>query len=634
MFRCLAFALLAAALPAAAATPQPLPLDAFLAPADLGDLLVSPDGEHYAATVPLEGQTALVVMRRADLAKTAQVAFHRQVHVTDVAWANDRQILYSDARQFGTLAAPLRSGRLYRVNADGSDMSPVSRDFAVLQDVLPQDDRRVQVVRYSAGGTPRLARMDINTGKVEGEQLKLPLESGGYITDNAGTLRLATGVPGRDILSSQYRREPDGKWTRINHGQATGFEWYFQGFSADNGTAYFIKEEAKGPDGFYAYDMATGKHRLVTRHPRVDVGRVLLSPIDGGVIAVEYFDGKPRLELVVPEDPYAKQLLKVSRAFPDAYVTPTSYSRDGRIGIYSVSSDVNSGEFYRVDHQTGKADFIAARHRQLDPRLMSPMQPVRFKARDGLELEAFLTRPRGSSEQPAPLVVLPHGGPTGVFDTWTFDAEVQMLASRGYAVLQVNFRGSGNYGRAFREAANGEWGLKMQDDVTDATRWALDQGITSPGRICIYGASYGAYAAMMGLIREPDLYACGIGNVGLYDMVRRFQQRRYSRFGKAYFESAVGDVDLEAISPARLADRIRSPVLLGAGVLDDTTPLEQTRAMESGLKDAGVPHEVVLYDAEGHGYYRLDNRRDWARRVLAFLDTHIGAASAPAVASE
>jgi dipeptidyl aminopeptidase/acylaminoacyl peptidase len=612
----------------------PPPLEAFLAPDDIGDLLVSPDGEHYAATVPLEDRTALVVMRRADLSKTAQVAFRKEIHVIDVAWANDRQVLYSDARQFGALAAPLGSGRLYRVGADGSDLSPVSKDFAVLAHLLPGDDRLVQVVRYSAGGTPRLARMDVNTGKVVGEQLKLPLDSGAFILDNAGELRLAAGTPGRDINASQYLRDADGKWRKINSGEATGFEWYFQGFSADNQTAYFIKEEASGPDGLYAYDMVAGSHRRVAGHPRVDIGRVLKSPIDGGVIAVEYFDGKPLLEVIATGDRFAKELLRVSRAFPDAYVTPTSYTRDGRVGVYLVSSDVNSGEFYRVDHQTGEAAFIAPRNRLLDPRQMAPTRPFRFKARDGLELEGFLTLPLSANGRPVPLVVMPHGGPTGVFDTWSFDPEVQLLASRGYGVLRVNFRGSGNYGRAFREAANGEWGAKMQDDVTDATRWALEEGVAAPGRICLYGASYGAYAAMMGLIREPELYACGIGNVGLYDMVRRYQQRRYSRFGKAYFESAVGDVDLAAISPARMADRIKAPVLLGAGVLDDVTPLEQTRAMESGLKDAGVPHQVVLYDAEAHGYYRLDNRRDWAERVLAFLGTHIGTAPAPAIATE
>jgi dipeptidyl aminopeptidase/acylaminoacyl peptidase len=174
----------------------------------------------------------------------------------------------------------------------------------------------------------------------------------------------------------------------------------------------------------------------------------------------------------------------------------------------------------------------------------------------------------------------------------------------------------------------------MQDDVTDATRWAIAEGIAEPGRICLYGASYGAYASMMGLVREPDLYACGIGNVGLYDMVAMNSDQKRSAFGREYFATAVGPVDMASISPSRLADRIRAPVLLGAGELDQTTPLEQTRAMQKGLEQAGRPPEVVVYDGEAHGYYLRQNQEDWARRVLRFLDTHIGQAPAPAIATE
>lgn len=622
--------LLAAILLPALAASEPPPLDDFLAPDEIGHLLVSPDGQHYAVTVPQEDRTVLVVLRSDDLKRTAQVTFPAEVHVTGVTWVNDRQLIYSDARRFGRLAAPRHSGRLYRVNVDGTDMAPVSGEYALLQHVLPAEDRIVLVARYGGAGQPRLARMDINTGKLEGKQLQLPYQSGRFIIDNAATLRLASGIHGRDLRSSQYLRDDRGKWIKVNSGQDTGFPWYFMGFSGDNRLAYFIKEELAGPDGLYAFDLSTREHRLVARHPRVDVGRVLKSPLDGGVIAVEYFDGKPALEVILPEDRFAKELLKVSRAFPGEYVTPTSYSRDGRVGIYEVSSDVNPGEFFRVDHQSGEATPIALRNRRLDPGRMAPTRPFRFKARDGLELEAFLTLPLSAGDGPAPLVVMPHGGPTGVFDQWGFDAETQLLASRGYGVLRVNFRGSGNYGRAFTEAANGEWGAKMQDDVTDATQWALDNGVARPGRICIYGASYGAYSAMMGLIREPGLYACGIGNVGLYDLHSEYRQARYSRFGEDYFDRAVGDVDMKAISPSRQAGSIKVPVLLGAGALDRVTPIAQTRAMERGLKAARVPHEVVVYDDEGHGYYALGNRRDWSKRVLAFLDMHIGTARAVA----
>ncbi|GAB2493089.1 alpha/beta hydrolase family protein [Arenimonas alkanexedens] len=609
---------------AAPAQAEPLPAEVFLAPADIASLTISPDGEHYAATVPLEDRTALVILRRSDMKRSGYVMFKAETHVTNVHWVNNQQLVYSDARRMGPLAAPRASGRLYKINADGSEGGPIVTELAFLHHTLRGDDEHVQVIRRSAGATPRLVRLNINTGKFVGEQVKHPLDGGSFHSDNAGVVRFASGYKDYEIRSRQFQRDDDGEWREINSEEETGVELYFTGFSADNKTAYLIIESPEGPDGLYAYDMATGVRTLVARHERVDIGQILRSPLDGGVIGVVFLAGKPEVKLIAPEDPFAKALAHVMRAFPGSYVTPTSYTRDGRIGIYHVSSDVNSGEYYRVDHEAGGAAFVIAANERQDPRLMAPMQAISFKARDGVQLDGFVTVPRNAGGKPVPLVVVPHGGPKGIFDVWGFDSEVQLLASRGYAVLQLNFRGSGNYGRAFRESGNGEWGAKMQDDVTDATQWAINEGIAAPGRICLYGASYGAYAAMMGLVREPDLYACGIGNVGLYDLVKMYKADANSRFGRDYFGTALGDVDLATISPARLADRIRVPVLLGAGSLDETTPLEQTRAMQSGLKAADAPADVRIYDLEAHGYYQMKNRRDWSQRVLSFLEAHIG----------
>jgi len=612
----------------AAAAPAGLSVQQFLAPNQFVDLKISPDGEHYATTVPLEDRTALVILRRADLARTGYVMFDAEQHVASFHWVNARQLVYTAAVRSGPLAAPRARPTLYRINADGSQNQPVSRDLLHLAHLLPDDDDHILVSHMFVGrGKSPVARLNLATGQSEITKLRSsPLRRGVYFTDNAGNIRFESGTAFEELTTRLYQLDDDGKWHLVSTEKESGHHVYVNGFSADNRTAYFIIEQDDGPDGFFAYDMQTRERRLVARHARADIGRTLYSPIDGGVIALEYFDGKPELKVIEPGDPFVAELQKVMRAFPGAYVTPTSYTRDGRTGIYLVSSDVNSGEFYRVDHDTGQATFIAARNDLFDPALMSPMQVVRIKARDGLEIPSLLTVPRGLEGRPLPMVVMPHGGPKGLFDNWGFDREVQLLASRGYVVLQPNFRGSGNYGRDFREAGNGEWGAKMQDDVTDVTRWAVQQRIAAPGRICLYGASYGAYSTMMGLVREPGLYACGIGNVGVYDLVKMYGTHKRVRSNKQYFDVALGDVDLASISPARLGKYVSAPVLLGAGELDRTTPVEQTRDMHAALTRAGVSVDMVVYPNEAHGYYLLKNRLDWAERVLAFLDTHIGAA--------
>ena len=204
------------------------------------------------------------------------------------------------------------------------------------------------------------------------------------------------------------------------------------------------------------------------------------------------------------------------RAFPGSNVRITSTTADGSLAIVFVDSDVNPGDYYLFDTKTMRAEFLRATRTWIDPRQMRPRKPIEVTARDGVKLHGYLTQPAGTG--PQPLVVLPHGGPHGIRDTWEFDWEAQLLASRGYAVLQINFRGSAGYGMDFETAGYRQWGAGMQDDVTDATRWAIEQKVTEPNRICIFGGSYGAFAALMGAAREPDLYRCAVGYAGIYDL--------------------------------------------------------------------------------------------------------------------
>lgn len=219
-----------------------------------------------------------------------------------------------------------------------------------------------------------------------------------------------------------------------------------------------------------------------------------------------------------------------------------------------------------------------------------------------------------------------HGGPLGVFDGWYFDTEAQMLAAAGYAVLRLNYRGSGNYGRDHLHAGERGWGRAMQDDLTDATRWLIAQEIADRGRVCIYGGSYGGYAALMGLAKEPELYACGVGYVGVYDLGKMHRDdARSSSSARAWVSGWLGDRDtLEAVSPVRLAGSITAPVFLAAGGADTRAPVEHTRNMENALRRAGVDVQALYFDTEGHGFYTERHRREYYTRLLDFLATHLG----------
>jgi dipeptidyl aminopeptidase/acylaminoacyl peptidase len=297
--------------------------------------------------------------------------------------------------------------------------------------------------------------------------------------------------------------------------------------------------------------------------------------------------------------------------------------------LFRVASDTNPGVYYLLNLENNKIRPLVSNRSWIKPQDMAQVKPVSFKSRDGLELHGYLTLPPGKDPKNLPLVVNPHGGPHGIRDYWAYNPEVQLLANHGYAVLQVNYRGSGGYGIDFLKAGYGKWGHEMQDDLTDATLWAVNQGIADKQRLCLYGGSYGGYATLQGLVREPDLYKCGIGYVGVYDLIKMRTcgdtvSKGGSR-GKDYLNKAVGkDTEkLKEISPAYNTDKIKAKVFLAHGEDDVRVPMCQLNSLVKGLKANGVDYEVMTRD-EGHGYQNPKNKLDFYTRLLSFLDENIG----------
>jgi dipeptidyl aminopeptidase/acylaminoacyl peptidase len=296
-------------------------------------------------------------------------------------------------------------------------------------------------------------------------------------------------------------------------------------------------------------------------------------------------------------------------------------------------SDVSPGTFYLYDKRAGKIEWLADSMPWLDPKKLSPVKPVRYKARDGLEIPAYLTVPRGASGKDMPMVVMIHGGPWVSGDHWRFNPEVQFLASRGYAVLQPNFRGTTRYGWKHFSSSFKQWGLAMQDDITDGVRWAIDQGIADPKRICIYGASYGGYAAMMGLAKTPELFKCGINYVGVTDLplflTISWSDYAYSDFVSYGAKTMVGDVDreldqLKKTSPTELAANIQAPVLMAYGAEDRRVPIEHGNRMKAALDRAGKKYQWMVGAGEGHGFRDMRNQEMFYGAMEKFLAENIG----------
>ncbi len=554
------------------------------------------------------------------------------------------------ARKYGALETPQMTGDLYAVSASGSSpeilvgqhvqgdlgtlIKPkkVESIAAFVVDDLPADDKTIviSVQPFSADPYTRAERMDVYTGR-RAPVARAPVRNAHFTTDNAGVVRFAGGAGFDNVRKLYYREKSGAEWRMISSEESGGSLEIAIGFSVDNATAYLQVEHPSGPDSIVAFDTASGSRKQILRDDTSDPESIIYRNASNVPVGVRFMDGKARNVFFDEASEEARLHRSLEAAFGGDAVQVTSQTTDGRLAMVQVWSDRNPGDFYIYDTVSKKADHLISRRDWFAPEAMAEMRPVKLQARDQVPLHGLLTVPNGSAGKSLPMVVLPHGGPFGIQDVWGFDTETQMLAKAGYAVLQVNFRGSGGYGRAFRQAGAHEWGGKMQDDLTDATRWAIQQGIADPARICIYGNSYGAYASLMGVAKEPGLYRCAAGYVGVYDLptmhVDGDIQRRGS--GVTYLREWIGERhQLAAVSPNRMAERIKVPVFLAAGGEDQRAPVAHTRMMENSLRSAGLPVETLYYANEGHGFYLEENRLEYYRKLLDFLSRNIGGAKA------
>jgi len=616
------------------------------------DIKISPTGEFYAATIPMEDRTALAIMRRDNGKVVGSFVPPKNNHADDFTWVNDQRVVIGLAEKLGSLDQPQPTGELFGINADGGrgelligyrvqgngpgtriQPKKVEAVAAFLIDALPDQDRRVlvKVMPFSPDSYTSAERLDVNSGK-RTPVARAPVQRADFVADGRGEVRFADGAATDNINKLYYRDGGGTAWKLINDQSVSRRIERALGFSEDGALAYLLVEQPSGPDAIVSWNPSTNERREVLRDEVVDPARVIYKRGTSIPIGALYLGDKPRTRFFDETSADARLQRSLEQAFGQA-VFITSSSRDGRLAMVQVWSGSNPGDFYVFDTQARKADLVVSRSQWVDPEQAAVVTPIALKARDGLSLHGFVTRPKGSEGKRLPMVVMPHGGPFFVYDDGSYDMESQLLAAAGYAVLQVNYRGSSNYGRMHAHAGGREWGGTMQDDLTDATRWAVAEGIADGSKICMYGASYGGYAALMGVAKEPSLYQCAAGYVGVYDLPMMFTtgdiQRRGS--GETYLKEWIGDrTQLGAVSPVNLADRIKVPVFLAAGGEDERAPIQHTKRMEAALRKAGVPVDALYYPTEGHGFYTDPHRREYYTKLLAFLSNSLGGQTATA----
>jgi dipeptidyl aminopeptidase/acylaminoacyl peptidase len=404
-------------------------------------------------------------------------------------------------------------------------------------------------------------------------------------------------------------------------------------FAADGKSLYFETSLGTDTARLVRIDAATGKElETIARDPRVDVGSVIIHPDTKTVQAVSFNYLKNEWRVLDPsiKDDFAA-LAKLGRG--EFYLS----GRDHADKTWLVTCQVDDGPvaWYAYDRGSKKAELLFVNQPDLAKYTLAKMEPVVIKVRDGFQLVSYLTLPLGSKGKNLPLVLNVHGGPWGR-DGWGYDPEAQWFANRGYACLQVNFRASTGFGKKFLHAGDKQWGVgSMQNDLTDAVKWAIAKGIADPKKVCIYGGSYGGYATLAGLVFTPELYACGVDIVGPSNVKTLFESMpSYWAPFKKQFVLQVGDVENDEafnrkISPLFHASNIRVPLIVAQGANDPRVNIREADQIVKAMRDKNLPVTYVVYTDEGHGFARPNNRLDFYGRVEEFLAKHLGGRSEP-----
>ncbi len=618
------------------AEPAPLlPVEAFFESSDISGLSISPTGRYFASLRPVGGRKQIVVV---DLEKgtTTRLTDMKEENVLGVEWLkNDRLAFYMQVKgqeSFG----------VYAVNADGTNLTIVRQATTVdandrvqvlggrasILHNLPDDPNEVIIgmVRGSSG------LMDIYRANIHKENRRRiicqnPGKVRDWILDSKGVPRIGVAQDERATESYVlYRENEKTEWREIARFAQDQPSWTPLGFDSDDRTLFVSSNIGRATYAVYKYDLAARRlGEVVVEDPVYDVGGGLIRRgTDRKVIGVSYLADRERVVWLEPE--MAKIQQGIDRALPDTLNIATSSTRDLSHVIVRAYSDRDPGTYYLLDTERMSLLELLRINSRVKPEQMASMQHIAYKARDGMRIYAYLTLPAGVEPRNLPLIVHPHGGPYGPRDEWGYNPDVQFLANRGYAVLQPNFRGSGGYGEAYESAGYKQWGLAMQDDLTDGVLHLVEQGIVDRNRVGIYGASYGGYAAMMAIIKEPALFRCAINYVGVTDIEILFEgfadyplaakESLARRFGHPVRDRAY----MRANSPVRLVDRIRAPVLMAYGFFDPRVKLEHGERLHNLMKSKGLDVEYIVAENEGHGFGKQENAVRFARRVEAFLE--------------
>ncbi|MEY2608542.1 MAG: hypothetical protein QOH31_6396 [Verrucomicrobiota bacterium] len=607
------------------AVPPQIPVRDFFRNPQAAGFSISPNGKYLALLQPWNNRLN-VWIEPVEGGEAKRLTSITDRDISGVSWKGNDVVLF--AKDNGGD----ENYHLYSVDRDGKhqrDLTPFTGIRATMVDDL--EDNPTEVIIQTNQRDKQLFdayRLNVITGKIT-----LAAQNPGniqqWITDWNGKIRAATTTDGVNT-SLLYRKTEQSAWKTI---LTTNFKESFdpQFFSFDNQHLFGVSNIGRDKAAAVEFDPETAKEvRVIYENPDADVGRLAYSRQRKVLTLATYKTWKQQIVFFDHETEDAYKYLQ--QQLPGFDVARVGRDKEENKFIVVLTGDRTLGSYYLYDIKAKDIRKLADLGPWLHPDQLAEMKPIEYQSRDGLTIHGYLTLPKGRDPKNLPVVVNPHGGPWAR-DDWEFNPEVQFLANRGYAVLQMNFRGSTGYGRKFFEASFKQWGGTMQDDITDGVNWVIQQGIADPKRVAIYGGSYGGYAVLEGLVKTPDLYAAGVDYVGVSNLFTFMNTiPPYWKPQLEMMHEMVGDpvkdkAWFQEHSPALNADKIKTPLFVAQGEKDPRVNINESNQIVDALKKRGVTVEYMVKPNEGHGFQNEENRFDFYAAMEKFLDGHLSPAA-------
>ena len=598
-----------------------IPLEDFFRNPEKTAFRLSPSGEYFSYLAPWESRLNIFVQKTgAD--EAVRLTSETERDIAGYLWKGNNQLLFLKD------TGGDENFQLYGVNVDGSDLKGLTVFEKVRTTII--DDLKDNEAEVIVGLNKRDAtvfdpyRLNVQTGEMS-MLAENPGNIVGWMTDHDGKLRLAITSDGvnNTIL---YRDTEDEEFSPV---LTTNFKETVSPvlFTFDNEMVYALSNLGRDKTALVKFDVANGEEvEVLFETDEADIEGVAYSKKDEKLLSVSWTTDKDTTHFFDSEAAAMQQALE--QKLPGYEVAVGSHNKAEDQFMIRTYSDRSRGAYYFYDKNTQELSKLADLSPWLNEDDLCEMQPISYSARDGMTIQGYLTLPKGYEPKNLPVVVNPHGGPWAR-DYWGFNPEVQFLANNGYAVLQMNFRGSTGFGKAFWEASFKQWGRTMQDDITDGVKWLIDQGIADPERVAIYGGSYGGYATLAGLTLTPELYAAGVDYVGVSNLFTFMNtippywtpmlDMLYEMVGHPQTDSLM----LAEVSPVFHVDQIQAPLFVAQGANDPRVNKDESDQIVEALESRGIDVEYMVKDNEGHGFRNEENRFDFYRAMITFLDEYL-----------